>query len=139
MKRHGFTIVEISATIALLAVCMVLFAQLAALTSSERVSERTRKIAVDQIQNILERLAAIPPEKLAAGEFDNSIFDKKAAEELIERSLPEGKIVFDTKKVEPDSVAPNGVILTITVSWSDGEKRPRREAAMFRLLTLKEP
>ena len=66
----------------------------------------------------------MPPEKLAAGDFD-----KTAAESLIERSLPEGKIVFDAKKIEPE-----GVVFTVTVSWSDGEKRPRREVAMFRLL-----
>ena len=126
MKRRGFTLVEVSAAIALLAVCAVSFAYLVALTASERAAERTRQMAVDQVQNVLERLAIVPPEKLASGEFDTT-----AAESLIERSLPEGKIVFGTKKIEPD-----GVAFTVTVSWSDGEKRPRREIAMFRLLSL---
>ena len=126
MKRSGFTLIEISAAIAVLATCFIAFAYLVALTASERTYERTRQTAVDQIQNVLERLAIVPPEKLAAGEFD-----KTAAESLIERSLPDGKIVFDTKKIEPD-----GVVFTVTVSWSDGEKRPRREVAMFCLLIL---
>ena len=128
MKRHGFTIVEICAAIALLAVSALLFAQLVALTASERIAERTRKTAVDQMQNVLERLAAVPTEKIAASDFD-----KMTAESLIERSLPEGKIAFDTKTIEPDAV-----LFTVTVSWSDGETRPRREVAMFRLLTLQE-
>jgi len=125
MKRPGFTLIEMSAAIAVLAMCAIAFAYLIALTASDRTAERTRQTAVDQMQNVLERLAIVPPEKIAAGEFD-----KSAAESLIERSLPEGKIVFDTKTIEPD-----GVVFTVTVSWSNGEKRPRREVAMFRLLT----
>jgi len=126
MKRHGFTLVEVSAAVALLAVCALMFAQLVALTASERVAERTRQTAVDQIQNILEHLTLLPPETLATGDFD-----KGAAESLIERSLPDGKVVFDTKKVEH-----GGIVFTVTVSWSNGEKRPRSEVAMFRLVTL---
>jgi len=124
MKRLGFTLIEVSAAIAVLAMCAIAFAYLIALTASERTAERTRQTAVDQMQNVLERLAIVPPEQLAAGDFDPS-----AAESLIERSLPEGKIVFDTKTIEPD-----GIVFTVTVSWSVGEKRPRREVAMFRLL-----
>ena len=111
---------------ALLAVCAVAFAQLVALSASDRVAERTRRTATDQVQNILERLAAVEPEKLAAGEFD-----KTPLESLIERSLPDGKVVFDTKKLESGNV-----VFIVTVSWSDGEKRPRKDVAMFRLLTL---
>jgi len=138
MKRDGFTLVEISAAIAVLAVCAILFAQLVALTTSVRLAERTQKTAVDQMQNILERLATVPPEKLAAGDFDTGSFDtgrfdRASAESLIERSLPEGKVAFDTKKIAPDSV-----VFTVTVSWSDGEGKPRREIAMFRLLTIVE-
>jgi len=129
MKRPGFTLIELSAAIAVLAMCAVAFAYLVALTASDRTAERTRKMAVDQMQNVLERLAVVPPEQLAAGDFD-----KSAAESLIERSLPEGNIVFETKRVEPDSV-----VFTVTVSWSDGEQRPRREVAMFRLLPLNVP
>jgi len=126
MKKPGFTLVEVSAAIALLAVCALMFAQLVALTATERVAERTRKTAVDQMQNILERLMLLPPDTLDAGDFD-----RRAAESLIERSLPDGRVVFDTKKLEPD-----GIIFTVTVSWSNGGKRPRSEVAMFRLLTL---
>ena len=125
MKRHGFTFVEIFAAIAVIAVCAVLFVQLVTLTASERVNERTRQQAVDQIQNALERLAILPPERLIAGDFD-----KNAAESLIERTLPEGRIVFDTKEAEHDNI-----IFTVAVSWCNGKGKPRREVAMFRLLT----
>ena len=127
MKRYGFTLVEISAAIALLAVYILAFAQLAAMTASTRTAERTRQTAVDQMQNVLERLATVSPEKLIAGDFD-----KKAAETLIERSLPEGKIVFDVKEQSESGC----VLFTVTVSWSAGDQRPRSEAAMFRLLPL---
>ena len=129
MKRPGFTLIEISAAAVLLAACAVAFAYLVTLTASERTAERTRQMAVDQMQNVLERLAIVPPEQLAAGDFDKSV-----AESLIERSLPNGKIVFDTKAIDPD-----GIVFTITVSWSDGERHPRREVAMFRLLPLEVP
>ena len=125
MKRYGFTLIEISAAIALLAVCMTAFAQLVVLITSERVAERVRQTAVDQIQNVLERLAVLPTEKLATDDFD-----KTAAESLIARSLPDGKIIFDIKEIDP-----NSVVFAVTVSWSNGEKRPRKEVAMFRLLT----
>lgn len=126
MKKTGFTLIEVSAAIVLLAVSMLLFMQLVALTTSERAAERTRRTAVDQLQNVLERLAVLPTEQLVAGELD-----KTAAESLIERSLPDGKIVFETKKMDSDDI-----VFTVTVSWSDGEKRPRKKAAMFRVLTL---
>jgi len=129
MKKHGFTLIEVSAAIVLLAACAVAFAYLVALTASERVAERTRQTAVDQMQNVLERLAIVPPEKLVAGDFD-----KSAAESLIERSLPDGKIVFNAENVDP-----GGIVFSVVVSWCDGEKRPRREVAMFRLLILEEP
>jgi len=122
MKRTGFTFVEVTAAIAVLVVCGILFAQLVALSASERAKERTRQLAVDQVQNIMERIGA--------ERFDWEGFDKEAAESLIERSLPEGKIVFDTKEIEHDRM-----ILTITVSWCNGKGKPRREVAMFRFLT----
>ena len=126
MKKHGFTLIEVSAAIAVLAVCAVLFAQLVALAASERVAERTRQTAVDQMQNVLEYIAATEPEKLAAGDFDKTPF-----ESLIECSLPDGKITFEAKTFPPDNLT-----FTATVSWSDGEKRPRRKVAMFRLFHL---
>ena len=122
MKKSAFTLIEVSAALLLLAVCAVSFAQLVALAASERISERTRRTAVDQLQNVMEYLADREPEKLIAGDFDTTPFDL-----LIERSLPDGKIVFETKTIE------NNVIGTITVSWSDGETRPRKKVAMFRL------
>ena len=124
--KKGFTLVEVSATIALLAVCALVFTQLVALTVSERTVERTRRTAVDQMLNVMELLAVVDPERLAAGNFDKTPY-----ETLIERSVPDGKIVFDTKTIESGNV-----VFTITVSWSDGEKRPRKEVAMFRFLTL---
>jgi prepilin-type N-terminal cleavage/methylation domain-containing protein len=126
MKKKGFTLVEISAAIALLAVCAVSFALLVSLTASERVAERMRQTAIDQAQNVMECLAAVPPERIVAGDFD-----KEAAESLIERSLPDGKITFDAKKIELDRM-----VLTVTVSWCNGEQQPRREVSLFRLWTL---
>ena len=131
MRKHGFTIVEICAAIAVLAVCAILFAQLVSLTTATRVSDRTRQTAVDQTQNILERLATVPPKELAAGEFEPYGFNRASAESLIERSLPEGKIAFDTTEIDPDNV-----LFTVTVSWNGGKGKPRREIAMFRLLTF---
>ena len=124
--KQGFTLIEVTAAMALLAVCAVSFAQLVALTTSERVAERTRRTATDQLQNVLERLAAVEPEKLTVGDFDKTPF-----ESLIERSLPDGKIVFDTKNIESGNV-----IFTVTVSWSDGKKRPQKSVTMFRLFAL---
>ena len=128
-RRNGFTVIEITAAIALLAVCAVSFAQLVALVASERASTRLQQTAHDQVQNVMEYLAGTEPEKLVAGDFDKASF-----ESLIERSLPDGKIVFETKPFEPDRA-----IVTVTVSWHDGDNRPRRKVAMFRLLPLPTP
>jgi len=123
MKKSAFTLVEVSAAIVVLLICAVSLAQLVALAASERISERTRRTAIDQLQNVMEYLAATEPEKLIAGNFDKAPF-----ESLIKRSLPDGKITFETKTVEN-----NNAIWTITVSWSNGEKRPRKSVTMFRL------
>jgi len=125
--KSAFTLIEVSAALLLVTVCAVAFAQLVALAASERTIERTRRMAVDQLQNVMEYLAATEPAKIIAGDFDRTPFDS-----LIERSLPDGKIVFETKTIENDNV-----IGTITVSWSDGEKRPRKEVSMFRLYNVK--
>jgi len=155
--KKGFTIVEMTAAIALLAVCAVAFTQLVALVVSERVAARTRQTANDQVQNVLEYLAGTEPEKLATGDFDKTPF-----ESLIERSLPDGNIVFETKplnpdSVNPDSVNPERVIFIVTVSWdsgpakdsdtskdsgtskNSGHRHSRREVTMFRLLHLSAP
>ena len=124
MKKSAFTLIEVSAAIVLLAACTVCFAQLVALVTSERASERSRQTAVDLLQNVLERLAATETEKLVSGDFDKMPF-----ESLINRSLPDGKIAFESKTIENDIV-----LGTVTVSWNDGATRPRREIVMFRLL-----
>ena len=124
MKRPGFTLVETSVAIVLVASCALALAYLVTLAVSEHTAERTWQTAVDQMRNVLERLATLPPERLIAGDFD-----KSAAEALIERSIPDGKIVFETKQMTSDSI-----LLIVTVSWCNGENRPRREVAMFRLL-----
>ena len=127
MKRRAFTLIEVSAATVLLLVCAVSLAQLVALAASERTAERTRRTAVDQLHNVMEYLAATEPEKIITGDFDKTPFDS-----LIERSLPDGQITFETKTIE------NNVLWTITVSWSDGEKRPRKAVSMFRIYNVKE-
>ena len=124
--RHnkGFTLIEVAAAVAVLAVCAIMLTQLVTLMAAERVAERTRRTATDQLQNILERLATTEPTKLVAGDFDKTPF-----ETLIERSLPDGKIAFESTTFKPDYS-----IFTVTVSWNDGEKRSRKKVAMFRML-----
>ena len=124
MKQSAFTLIEVSAAIVLLAACTVCFAQLVALTTSERTSERTRQMAVDQLQNVLERLVTTETEQLISGDFDKTLF-----ESLIKNSLPDGRITFESKTI--DNATAMG---TIAVSWNDGAKRPRRKIVMFRLL-----
>jgi prepilin-type N-terminal cleavage/methylation domain-containing protein len=125
-KTNGFTMIEMVAAMAVVVVCIVSFAQIVALTTSSRQAERTRQTAVDQLQNVLERLITLPPETLASGEFD-----KSSAESLIQKSLPSGEIVFESRNIED-----NLVVLEATVSWSAGESQPRRSIAFVRLLTL---
>jgi prepilin-type N-terminal cleavage/methylation domain-containing protein len=123
MKKSAFTLIEVSAAIVLLAVCMVSFSQLVALATSERTAERIRRTAVDQLQNVMERLAATESKKIIAGDFD-----KVPIESLIERSLPDGKIVFETKTKDDNN------IWIVTVSWNGSEDQPRKKVAMFRWL-----
>jgi len=124
MKKSAFTLIEVSAAVVLLAVCAVCFAQLVALATSERTSERSQRTVADQLQNVLEHLAETETEKLITGDFSKTPF-----ESLIERSLPDGRIIFETKTIENETV-----LWTVTVSWDDGTRRPRKKVAMFRLL-----
>ena len=128
MKRRAFTLIEVSAATVLLLVCAVSLAQLVALAASERIADRSRRTAIDQLQNVMEFIAASEPKEFVVDDFDKTPFDA-----LIERSLPGGTIMFETKTMEN-----NNVLWTITVSWSDGEKRPRKTVSMFRLYNVKQ-
>lgn len=131
--KHGFTVVEIVAALALLTACIVAFSQLFVFVTSQRNAEEIRQAAVDQLQNVREQLRGISDEKLAALDFDRSDF-----EQTTRRALPGGEIEFSTESATPAPGADSTMqsdVLQITVSWDRGEKRPRGEVSLFRLLT----
>ena len=133
-RSSGFTVVELAVSICVITVCFVAFAQLVVMTSRQRYSGHTYRAAVDQLNNIVEQLSDIPPERRATGDFDSAPYEL-----LVERALPGGRIGFECDPVPDDLETGQGRELRVfktTVSWSDGEHRPRRSVSLSRLITL---
>ena len=135
--RAAFTFVELIAAIMIVSLCIGAFAKIVHTAQRQRMAARTQQTAVDQLQNVLELLAEVAPERLAAGEYDLTPF-----EAVIARAVPEGKLTvtcqplandFATSETAADSV--QTWRLDASVSWHEATNRPRRNVAFSRLLS----
>lgn len=132
-RRRGFTLIELSAAVAIVFVCLVAFSQLVFQVGRESRRDRLRQAAFDRVQDALERLSLLPAPRRVALDFDRTPFDA-----VVRRSLPEGTIAFQCEPVDvgTESTRIKAYLLTATVSWSDGEERPARQVSLSRLVTL---
>lgn len=156
--RRAFTIIETGVGIFILSVCMIMLAQLRTVLITQQLRMDTADTARLQIQNIFELLGDLSDEKIAAQNFDKDKFIKLAA-----NTLPRGEITFEVtplifkanpqndpvQKPAPEAVpkksglsdqkksseSVEAAVFRITVSWSDGEKRPRRSLSLVRILS----
>ena len=133
--RAAFTFVELIAAIFVVGLCIVAFAKIANTAQQQRQLGQTHQTAVDQLQNILEQLAATAPEQLAAGQSDLTPY--KA---LIARAIPTGELTVTCEPLANDAAeAVQTWRLDASVSWQDNAHQPRRNVSLTRLLSKSRP
>jgi type II secretory pathway pseudopilin PulG len=108
-KRTAYTIMELVAALAILAIVMTVVAQIGYFSLVERLRSTTRQAALEQAANVMESARAIPWDKLTA--------DWAAAQQLPKDDgfiLPEGRL---TVKVEPEKTLPSAKRVTVEIRW----------------------
>ena len=134
-SRAAFTFVELIAAIFVVGLCIVAFAKIAHTGWQQRQLGQMHQTVVDQLQNVLEQLAATDPEQLAAGQSDLTPY--KA---FIARAIPTGELTVTCEPFAND--AANAVQtwrLDASVSWQDNAHQSRRNVSLTRLLSKPQP
>ena len=131
----AFTIVELVAAMFIVGLCLAAFLKIAHTARQQRRIAQTHQTAVDQLQNVIELLAAADPEQLAACEVDLSQY-----EALIARALPEGELLLVCEPLATDNTTEVATTLQTwqldaSVSWRDGVSPLRRSVTLTRLLS----
>jgi prepilin-type N-terminal cleavage/methylation domain-containing protein len=117
-RASGFTIMELIAALAILAIVMVIVAQIGYFSMTERLRSSTRQVALEQASNILESARATPWDKLTA--------EWAAARKLPEEKgffLPDGRL---SVRVEPEKSPANAKRVTVLVEWQVQEGIPQQ-------------
>lgn len=125
---HGFTAIEMIIAVMVLSMCALIFAKCVYHSNELEQNDREYRIAMDQLQNVMERISVIPDEKLHELDFDKTEF-----ENLLEKSLPDGKISFEIQPLESPYETS---LLNTTVSWSEAAGKPLRTITLSRILAV---
>jgi hypothetical protein len=100
---------ELIAALAILAIVMVMIAQIGYYSLVERLRSTTRQTALEQAANVMELARATPWDKLSS--------EWAAAQELPKHEdffLPDGKLAV---KVELEKPLPNAKRVTVEIRW----------------------
>lgn len=87
LARRGLTLVEITIAVFLLAVSMILTVRVLGWVASERRAGERRQCATREAANVMERLAALPWERVTADTAKSLTFSDTARQ-----SLPSGEL-----------------------------------------------
>jgi prepilin-type N-terminal cleavage/methylation domain-containing protein len=107
--KAGFTVIEMVAAFAILAIVMVLVAQIGYFSLVERLRSSTRQVALEQANNVLEAARALPWDKLTA--------EWGTAQELPQDEgffLPDGRL---SVRVESEKAPPLTKRVTVEIHW----------------------
>jgi Tfp pilus assembly protein PilE len=126
MRRRGFTFFEIVVALGMLAIAIVLTAQLAYQALRERMRNDFRQAALETASNTLEVARAQPweattPEWAAAQHVPESW----------KETQPDGELKV---RVEHEAVTPHLKRVTVTVRWDFREGIPPQELQLVTLL-----
>ncbi len=108
-KRGAFTLAELTVSVLIIAIMVVIVAQCLALSLQERARIAAHQAALELAANVLEDARAQPFEKL-----DKTWADAQAIPSETAALLPDGKIVVT---VEPEKGVPKARRVTVEVHW----------------------
>lgn len=110
-KNRGATIIEVSVALVVLVAAMLALAQMVALAARQRRLTEARRLAMEEVANQAERVAALPWDKVQPGEF--TTWEPSAD---LTASLPAAKCEVEVT-AEPGPPAARRVRLE--VHWTD--------------------
>jgi type II secretory pathway pseudopilin PulG len=116
--RQGFTVLEVTIALGVLATASLLVAELITWSLAERAQLTARAAALELAANTLEAALVCPAEQLT-----QDWGDRQRVPELMTRRLRGGKLAV---QVEPEPQQPGFRRVTVTVRWEAGLPAPVR-------------
>jgi prepilin-type N-terminal cleavage/methylation domain-containing protein len=129
-KRGAFTLLELTVSVAIIAVMVVIVAQCIALSLQERARTAAHQAALELAANVLEDARAQPFEKL-----DKTWADAQAIPSDTAALLPDGKIVVT---LEPEKTAAKTRRVTVEVQWHFEEHLPNQSVRLTTVFSGRE-
>lgn len=120
--RRGYTLIELTIASLLLGTAMGLIAPALIWIARERRAADRRQEALQEVQNVLERLTARPWETVTADLAGETQLDERLRDQL-----PEAKLSVEVAEVPDDAEAKR---VSVELRWENG---PERAAAPVRL------
>jgi Tfp pilus assembly protein PilE len=111
-QRRGITFLELLVAVVMLVALLAVLAQILAVVAGQRRHAARRLLAVEEVANVMERVAALHFKQLETEQLDGISLSAKAAE-----SLPEAQL---TVEVTPDQTGPSSAKrVTVELIWKN--------------------
>ncbi|MDR2755628.1 MAG: hypothetical protein LBC20_07965 [Planctomycetaceae bacterium] len=124
-KRCGIYLLEVCVGLVLVLAALTIFTQSLFQLIDHRSDQKLQQIAVDTLLNVQEM---IDLETLSGNSNDND--EKlKPLKNMVAQSLPDGKLTVE--KLDEPAIK-NVTFFRITISYDNGQNRPRRELPLVR-------
>src|SRR5205823_2050223 len=120
--RAAFTLVELTVTMAIIAILIVIVAQCVLLSIQERARTAAHHAALELAANVLEDARAQPFDKLDKAWADAQVIPSESS-----ALLPDGKVVVT---VEPEKSTPKVRRVTVEVRWQFDANLPNRSVQL---------
>lgn len=114
--RRGYTLIELTIASLLLGTAMGLIAPALIWIARERRAADRRQEALQEVQNVLERLTARPWEAVTADLAGETQIDERVRDQL-----PEAKLSVEVTTVPDDTEAKR---IAVELKWENGPERP---------------
>ncbi len=129
-RRTGFTLVEVTVSLAVIAIVGVILAQVVAVSLRERARSASRQAALELAANLLESARAEPLHTLNA-DWAKSQTVPTAMAEL----LPGGNVLA---AVSPDAKALNAKYVSIEIRWREADGMPEESVRLATVIGPRE-
>ncbi len=122
VKRRGLTILETVVAVGLLGALLTGCLRLLAVAAAQRRAADQRQCAIDELSNVMERVAARPWAELTA----DAVAGGKPSPAVV------GPLAGATLRIDIAAAPgdPNAKRITVTLCWPTGANRPPAEARL---------